>query len=59
MPARKIHAHFIEPMLLLRTERPPTGPAWVYELKFDGFRAEAVKTGGRSAFARGASALPD
>jgi DNA ligase D-like protein (predicted ligase) len=46
MPDRKIHAHFIEPMLLLRTETLPAGPDWVYELKFDGFRAEAIKSGG-------------
>lgn len=32
-------------MLLLRTEGLRTGPAWIYELKFDGFRAEAIKTG--------------
>ncbi len=24
----------------------PPGPAWVYELKFDGFRVEAIKSGG-------------
>lgn len=47
MPERKIHAHFIEPMLLLRTETLPTGPDWVYELKFDGYRAEAIKSGGK------------
>ena len=37
---------FIEPMLLLRTERLPEGPEWLYELKFDGYRALAIKTGG-------------
>ena len=47
MPDRKIQAHFIQPMLLLRTEALPTGQNWVYELKFDGFRAEAVKSGGK------------
>jgi len=47
MPERKIHAHFIEPMLLLRAEALLTGPDWVYELKFDGFRAEAIKSGGK------------
>ena len=43
----RMHAHFIEPMLLLRTETLPTGSDWVYELKFDGFRAQAIKTGGK------------
>jgi bifunctional non-homologous end joining protein LigD len=31
-------------MLLLRTEKLPEGPDWLYELKFDGYRALAVKT---------------
>lgn len=43
----KIDAHFIEPMLLLQTEKLATGAEWIYELKFDGFRAEAIKSGGR------------
>ena len=34
-------------MLLLRTEKLPEGPAWVYELKFDGYRALAIKSGGK------------
>ncbi len=34
-------------MLLLRTERLPEGPGWLYELKLDGYRALAVKSGGR------------
>jgi bifunctional non-homologous end joining protein LigD len=34
-------------MLLLPTEQLPAGPKWVYELKPDGFRAEAIKSGGR------------
>jgi ATP-dependent DNA ligase len=45
MPDREIKAHFIEPMLLLRTEKLPQGGLWVYEL--DGFRAEAIKSSGR------------
>jgi hypothetical protein len=32
MAAPKIRAHFIEPMLLVRTESLPAGEAWVYEL---------------------------
>jgi ATP-dependent DNA ligase len=34
-------------MLLLRAERLPEGPDWLYELKLDGYRALAVKSGGR------------
>jgi bifunctional non-homologous end joining protein LigD len=44
----RVKAAFVEPMLLLRTETLPDDPAqWVYELKFDGYRAIAFKTGGR------------
>ena len=39
-------AAFVEPMLLLRTERLPEGPDWLYEVKLDGYRALAVKSGG-------------
>jgi bifunctional non-homologous end joining protein LigD len=39
---------FIDPMLLLRTERlPDDGQRWEYQLKFDGYRAIAFKTAGR------------
>ena len=34
-------------MLLLRTERLPKGSKWAYELKLDGYRALAIKTGGK------------
>jgi len=47
MGDRKIKTCFIEPMLLLRTEKLPEGRPWTYELKLDGFRAEAIKSGGR------------
>jgi ATP-dependent DNA ligase len=47
MPARKRKAAFVEPMLLLRAENLPEGDAWQYELKFDGYRALAIKTGGK------------
>jgi bifunctional non-homologous end joining protein LigD len=40
-------ARFIEPMLLLRTEKLPEGPDWFHELKFDGYRALAIKAGGK------------
>ena len=42
----KAKGGFIEPMLLLRTEQLPDGPEWLHELKFDGYRALAVKNGG-------------
>jgi len=36
-------AEFIEPMLLLRCDELPAGPEWLRELKFDGYRAVAIK----------------
>jgi hypothetical protein len=32
MPKKKARTAFIEPMLLLRTERLPEGPEWLIEL---------------------------
>jgi bifunctional non-homologous end joining protein LigD len=40
-------ARFIEPMLLLRTERLPEGPEWLVELKLDGYRALGIKSAGK------------
>jgi DNA ligase D-like protein (predicted ligase) len=34
-------------MLLLRTETLPDGPDWLHELKLDGYRALAIKSGGK------------
>ena len=45
--ATKLRAGFIEPMLLKRTDALPRGEDWAYELKLDGYRAIAFKTGGR------------
>jgi len=43
-----VKARFIEPMLLLRQDALPDDPArWDYQIKFDGFRAIAFKTGGK------------
>ena len=48
VPASKTKTSFIEPMLLLRTEKLPDDLSrWQYELKWDGFRAIAVKTQGK------------
>jgi bifunctional non-homologous end joining protein LigD len=47
MPA-SVKARFIPPMLLLRTDRLPEERAnWEYQLKLDGYRAIAFKTGGK------------
>jgi bifunctional non-homologous end joining protein LigD len=40
-------AKFIEPMLLLRTEKLPESLDWLVELKLDGYRALAMKTDGK------------
>lgn len=46
--ANAVKARFIEPMLLLRTEKLPDDPLrWEYQLKLDGYRAIAFKTGGK------------
>ena len=47
MPQNKTRVRFVEPMLLLRTEKLPQGVDWLYELKLDGYRALAIKTGGK------------
>jgi bifunctional non-homologous end joining protein LigD len=44
MTQNQTRAAFVDPMLLLRTEKLPEGPDWMYELKFDGYRALAIKT---------------
>jgi ATP-dependent DNA ligase len=45
--ADKTKASFIPPMLLVRTEKLPEGENWLYELKLDGYRSIAFKTGGK------------
>jgi ATP-dependent DNA ligase len=40
-------ARFIEPMECLPVEKIPEGDLWTYELKLDGYRIEAVKSGGK------------
>ena len=47
MPDRKTRTTFVEPMLLLRTEKLPEGEDWLYEIKFDGYRALALKSAGK------------
>jgi bifunctional non-homologous end joining protein LigD len=46
--AARVKAGFVQPMLLLRTDRLPDDPVrWAYQIKFDGYRAVAFKTGGK------------
>ncbi len=45
--ARNAQAKFIPPMLLLKTDRLPDDPGWMYELKLDGYRAIAFKRDGK------------
>ncbi len=47
MAACQTKACFIEPMLFLRTDKLHEGTNWEYELKLDGYRAIAFKSGGR------------
>jgi ATP-dependent DNA ligase len=37
---------FVEIMECLAVSKLPDGPQWIYEIKLDGYRAEAVKSGG-------------
>jgi bifunctional non-homologous end joining protein LigD len=45
--AEKTKASFIQPMLLVPTEKLSEGENWLYELKLDGYRAIAFKAGGK------------
>jgi len=45
LPAAK--PRFVEPMKARLAQHPPTAGDWSYELKFDGFRACAVKDGAK------------
>jgi bifunctional non-homologous end joining protein LigD len=47
MAGQQTKAAFIEPMLLLPTDKLPEGPDWTYELKLDGYRALAIKSNGK------------
>ena len=46
-PQYKMKALFVEPMLCGATSKLPSGPEWLYEVKLDGYRGLAIKTGGR------------
>jgi ATP-dependent DNA ligase len=48
VPPAKQKARFVGPMLLLKTEKlPDDANLWRYEIKHDGYRAIAFKTGGK------------
>jgi bifunctional non-homologous end joining protein LigD len=47
MPASRKPANFIEPMECLPVSKLPEGAQGVYEIKLDGYRAVAVKSGGK------------
>jgi ATP dependent DNA ligase domain len=45
LPTRE--AGFVEPMECLAVTKLPDGPDWVYEIKFDGYRALAINANGK------------
>jgi bifunctional non-homologous end joining protein LigD len=40
---------FIEPQLTKPLEKPPAGPGWAHEIKFDGYRMQLRTQGGKAA----------
>src|SRR5712672_1379574 len=50
LPRRE--AEYIEPMECLSVARLNEGPQWVYEIKLDGYRAIAVKSGRVNLYSR-------
>src|SRR3954471_16560478 len=49
-PARGVRRHppaFVAPMAAEIVDRLPEGDDWMYEVKFDGYRAEVIKNGDR------------
>ena len=47
-PKRRVRAADVQPMLAEVQPRPFTDPAWLFELKYDGFRAIAGREEGRA-----------
>src|SRR5579871_5047638 len=46
-PVLKIATDFVLPMECLSVAKLPDGPLWTFEIKLDGYRAVAVKSGGK------------
>jgi bifunctional non-homologous end joining protein LigD len=44
---KKLLPAFLEPSLAAFTERAPSGPKWVHEIKYDGYRTQARIDGGK------------
>jgi bifunctional non-homologous end joining protein LigD len=44
---KKLLTAFLEPSLAALAERPPSGPKWVHEIKYDGYRTQARIDGGK------------
>src|SRR3954466_4487381 len=47
MPVAKVVPGFIEPMRCRLVPKLPSGDGWVYEIKWDGYRAIGVKDGSK------------
>jgi bifunctional non-homologous end joining protein LigD len=47
MVQRRRPSGFIEPCQPSRAARPPSGPLWVHEIKFDGYRLMVRRDGAR------------
>jgi ATP-dependent DNA ligase len=47
LPVAPESAAFIAPCLPTKTERPPSGPLWLHEIKHHGFRVIARKDGAK------------
>jgi bifunctional non-homologous end joining protein LigD len=39
---------FVEPQLAQAVDKPPSGPGWAHEIKFDGYRMQLRTTGGKA-----------
>jgi ATP-dependent DNA ligase len=50
-------AAFIEPMECLPVSRLPEGSQWIWEIKLDGYRAVAVKSGATTLYSRNRKSL--